>query len=141
MVQADDGRPRQHIANALTANDPNAAQMLSTDWVENSVSHFVYHFVLEHENGLPGLHYSLPDLRTRFSETKYLQDAIRAVALAHLVRVNKMSQTYTRKSWAFYGNAVSGLRIALDDPSERTSAPALMTTELLSEFDVSAYAI
>jgi hypothetical protein len=109
---------------------------LTTSWMQNAINHFMHHFVLRSENGLSGIHDSLPTLYIQNPGTTYLCSIVQAIAMANYARVNQMGPEYL--SWArrLYGGAVQALRTALDDNAERASAVALMTTELLSEYDV-----
>ena len=111
---------------------------LSTDWVKNAVNHFVHHFVLVSADDVPGFHETLPGLYLQHADsTTYFQKAVQAVAMAHLARVSKMGPRYIYRAHQWYGEAIKALRIALDDHAERTSATALMTAEMLTEYDVS----
>jgi hypothetical protein len=132
VITSDENRAKLISTTAL----PQPGQPLTTDWMQNAVSHYMHHFVLSPENGLAGMHDSLPALCMQYPGTTYLHSAIRAVSMANFARLNKMNPEYL--SWAYrsYLEAVQSLRIALNDMTERTSATALMTTEILSEYDV-----
>jgi hypothetical protein len=51
--------------------------------------------------------------------------------------VNRMGPEHLRRAQRLHGEAIRGLRIALSDETEARSSMALMTTELLWQYDVS----
>lgn len=112
---------------------------LSTSWMQNAINHFMHHFVLQSADGLSGIHDGLPTLYMQDPGTTCLYSTVQAIAMANYARVNNMGPEYL--SWArrLYGGAVHALRTALDDITERASATTLMTTELLSEYDVRVF--
>lgn len=120
-----------------TSASPQPSAPLPTDWLENAVSHYVQNFVLKAENGLPGMYLDIPQLYTLSPEKGYLQSAFQAVALGHIARVNRMGPEHLRRAQRLHGEAIRGLRTALNDEIESRSAMALMTTELLWQYDVS----
>jgi hypothetical protein len=69
-------------------------------------------------------------------EAGYFQHALRAVAQAHLVRVNQLSQEHILEARTSHHTAIRDLRVALNDITEARSATALITTELLWQYDV-----
>lgn len=123
-------------AGHVTTSNPGPSAPLATDWEANAVNHYIHHFVVAPQDELPGMHESLPDLYVRYPQATYLQSAVRAVAMAHLARVLKMGPEYTSIAQSSYGRAIHSLRRALDDDAEKRSTTALMTTELLSEYEV-----
>jgi hypothetical protein len=120
----------------FTSTTPQPTAPLATDWLQNAVNHYVQNFVITPDCGLPGLHDNLPHLYTLSPDKVYLQSALQAVALAHLSRVNRMGSEYFFKAQRLHSNAVVHFRNALNDDVEARSATALMTTELLWQYDV-----
>lgn len=79
----------------------------------------------------------VPQLCTSSSDKCYLQSAFQAAALGHIARVNRMGPEHLQRAQLLHGEAIRGLRTALYDETEARSATALMTTELLWQYDVS----
>ncbi|KAH7396732.1 hypothetical protein DE146DRAFT_48063 [Phaeosphaeria sp. MPI-PUGE-AT-0046c] len=119
-----------------TSASPQPSAPLATDWLVNAVNHYVQNFVLQAENGLPGMYNEVPRLCTLSPGKEYLQSAFQAVALCHIARVNRMGPEHLRKAQRLHGEAIRGLRTALNDEAEARSATALMTTELLWQYDL-----
>jgi hypothetical protein len=107
-----------------------------TDWTDNAVNHYVHQFVLLPGGGLPGIHDNVPAMYSYDGQKPYLQSAIQAVALANLARVKNMGLPYLVEAQRLYGQAIQGLRLALSDTTEGISPAALMTTEVLWQYDV-----
>lgn len=116
---------------------PQPGASLPTDWLENAVNHYIQNFVLKAEHGLPGMHNEVPKLYTSSPANGYLQSAFQAVALGHIARVNRMGPEHLRRAQQLHGEAIRGLRAALSDEAEACSSRALMTTELLWQYEVS----
>lgn len=131
VVETGGGRQRMFTSTTVQPSAP-----LATDWIQNAVNHYVHNFVIKPEGGLPGMHNVIPQLYSSCQSRSYLQSAIQAVALGHLARVNRMSSQYLRKAQVLHNDAVQSLRVALDDVTEACSATAMMTTELLWQYDV-----
>lgn len=119
-----------------SANLPPSAP-LATNWLDSAVSHYIHNFVITSDRGLPGLHDNIPRLYSAFPDRVYFRNAVQAVALAHLARVNQMGSNYLRSAEKLHANAVRLFRLALNDNTEARSATALMATELLWQYDVS----
>ena len=119
-----------------SSSPPVIAAPLATDWVQNAVSHYFHHFVVDPIDGLPGIHENIPRLYAMHPNKTYLQCAVQAAAMANLARVNDMGPDGLLSALRLHGEAISGLRVALDDDAERGSAAVLMTTDLLWQYDV-----
>jgi hypothetical protein len=119
-----------------TSTTPQPSAPLATDWPQNAVNHYVSNFVVSPKFGLPGLHDDLPRLYSLSPKKVYLQSALQAVALAHLAHVNRMSSELILKAQRLHSNAIMLLRTALNDDVEPRSATALITTEMLWQYDV-----
>ena len=120
----------------LSSSPPAIAAPLATDWVQNAVSHYFHHFVLDPVGDLAGLHEDVPRLYAMYPNKTYLQCAVQATAMANLARVNGMDPDGLLRALRLRGEAMHGLRVALDDDAERGSATVLMTTDLLLQYDV-----
>lgn len=125
----------------FTSSSPLLLVKPETDWVQNAVSHYFRHFVVDPADGLPGIHDQVPWLYSHYPDRVYLQSAVQAVAVASLARVKRMGSSHLLKAQQLYGEAVRGLRFALGDAIESRSASALVTTELLSQYDVCDFSI
>lgn len=109
----------------------------TTDWTSNAINHYVHHFVVPSVDGIPGLHNHIPMMYARYPDKGYLQNAVKAVAMANLARVNRMNQAQFLEAQKWYCESIRGLRIALCDAAEINSAATLMMAEVLSQYDVS----
>jgi hypothetical protein len=134
MFAVETGARRIYSSTALQPAAP-----LATDWIQNATNYYVHGFVInpEIERRMPGLQNHIPELFNSFPDKTYFQTAFQAVALAHLARVNQMNPEHHHKARTLHQKAVREFRVALDDLVEARSATALMTTELLWQYDVS----
>lgn len=82
------------------------------------------------------MHDNFPRLYSRFTDTTYFRHAFEAVSLALLARATHMSTAYSLQAQSLYGKAVRQLRLALNNDAACSSATALMSTELLTQYDV-----
>lgn len=78
----------------------------------------------------------IPQLYTLHPEKAFLRDAVQAISLANLARVNCMGHKHLQEAQQLYGRAIRHLRVALDHDAERCSAASLAATEMLWEYDV-----
>jgi hypothetical protein len=115
---------------------PQPSTALATDWIQNAVNHYIHNFVIKPASGLPGFHAEVPHLYTYSADKTYLQSALQAVALTHLARMNRMGTDHLRRAQRLHGDAIQRLRTALSDDTEALSDSALVTTELLWQYDV-----
>ena len=104
--------------------------------MQNALGHYFHHFVTDVRDGLPGKHERLCHLYTSSPEANFLQSALQGVAMANLARVKRMSGEHWIKAQTVYGNALYHFRRALASDTEAGSESALLTTELLIEYDV-----
>jgi hypothetical protein len=125
------GSGRTYTSTTLPPSAP-----LATDWLQHAINHYVHNFVIRPDCGLPGLYDDVPQLYTSFPNTMYLQRAVQAVALTHLAHVNQMGSAHLLRAQRLHGDAIQCLRVALNDDAEARSATALMTAELLWQYDV-----
>lgn len=139
VLQSSGSSSRQYIAGVIPPRETSLSAALPTDWTEHAVTHYVHQFVVhsDSDGGLPGMHADLPELCMKFPRTGYFQTAVSAVAMVNFARVRKMTPEYSAKAQELYGISIGSLRVALNDVGESSSPTALMTTELLTEYDVS----
>lgn len=120
----------------ITSSTPPPFNPLSTNWTQTSINYYFHHFLVEPRDGLPGQHEALLDLYVIHPQPSFLQFALQAVGLASLARVNHMGREYWIKAQCLYGHALRCLRDALAYFTNADLDIALMTIELLIEYEV-----
>jgi hypothetical protein len=104
--------------------------LLSTDWEQQAITHFFYHYVSYPKNGGQGYLKFLPDLYTKNSDNEYLKNSLLAVSMATLGNISCMQQLQIN-SLRHYGHALQAVSRALQSPLEEAKINLLLTTIVL----------
>ena len=130
-IIVDDGYERLFASANSSLNPPP-----SPDWVDVAVSHYMHAFVVKSRDGIGGIYESMPLIYAQSSHPPCIRPALQAVATINLARVKCMTGERWYRARRLYGDALHGLRLTLGNAGEAHSKTTLLTTVLLSEFDV-----
>jgi Fungal specific transcription factor domain len=104
--------------------------LLSTNWEQQAIAHFFYHYVSYPKNGGQGYLKFLPDLYTKNPDNEYLKHSLLAASMANLGNISCMQQ-FQINSLRHYGHALQAVSRALQSPLEEAKIDLLLTAIVL----------
>ena len=140
QLKSSSSNPELAVFSLKNETEHKVAPSLGTDWQHAAVCHFFGNYVQQSIENTPAYMDFLPKLYKRYSDVDYFRAALVAVSISGLAN-EKHNPSLLHRARQSFGRAITLFNAVLNDVEEAKSDTALVTTFLISKYEVSEWGI